>query len=69
MKKIVETRKRHLFKTVMWRVVATVNSFFILSLGFSGNLKNAILMNVTGMIMMYFFERIWSKYDYGRFTE
>jgi uncharacterized membrane protein len=53
----------------MWRVVATVNSFFILSLGFSGNLKNAILMNVTGMVMMYFFERIWSKYDYGRFTE
>lgn len=69
MKKIVETRKRHLFKTIIWRLIATINSFAVLSLGFSGNFKNAILMNVTGMLMMYLFERVWSKYDYGRSIE
>jgi uncharacterized membrane protein len=69
MKKVIETKKRHLYKSIIWRVIATINSFFVLSLGFKGNFKNAILMNITGMIVMYFFERVWSKYDYGRFVE
>ena len=64
--KVVETRKRHIAKSISWRVLATTNSFLVLSLGFGGNLKNAIIMNITGMIVMYYFERIWSKIDYGR---
>lgn len=64
--RVVETKKRHLVKTISWRVLATVNSFLILSIGWSGNLKNAIIMNLTGMIVMYYFERIWSKINYGR---
>jgi uncharacterized membrane protein len=67
--KIIESKKRHLVKTISWRVLATINSFLILSIGLSGNLKNAIIMNVTGMIVMYYFERIWSKINYGRHTE
>jgi uncharacterized membrane protein len=67
--KVVETKKRHLVKTISWRVLATMNSFLILSIGWSGNLKNSIIMNVTGMIVMYYFERIWSKINYGRYTK
>jgi uncharacterized membrane protein len=67
--KVVETKKRHLVKTISWRVLATMNSFLILSIGWSGNLKNAIIMNVNGMIVMYYFERIWSKINYGRYTD
>lgn len=66
---IIETKKRHLIKTISWRVLATINSFLILSLGYSGNLKNAIIMNITGMIVMFYFERIWSKINYGRYYE
>jgi uncharacterized membrane protein len=67
--RVVETKKRHLVKIISWRVLATTNSFLILSIGWNGNLKNAIIMNVTGMIVMYYFERIWSKINYGRYTE
>ena len=66
---VVETKKRHLIKTISWRVLATTNSFLILSIGFGGNLKNAIIMNVTGMLVMFFFERIWSKINYGRYIK
>jgi uncharacterized membrane protein len=67
--KVVETKKRQFVKIISWRVLATINSFLILSIGWSGNLKNAIIMNITGMIVMYYFERIWSKINYGRYTE
>lgn len=64
---IVETKKRHLAKSLSWRVLATTNSFLVLSMGLTGNLRNAIIMNLTGIVVMYFFERIWSKIDYGRY--
>lgn len=64
---IIETKKRHLIKSLSWRVIATLNSFLILSIGVSGNLKNAIIMNLTGIVVMFFFERIWSKINYGRY--
>ena len=66
---VVETKKRHLVKTISWRVLATTNSFLILSLGFVGNLKNAIIMNITGTAVMFLFERIWSKINYGRYIK
>jgi len=64
---IVETKKRTLFKTISWRVVAVINSWTVLSLGLVGsNFWNAIIMNVSGFIFFYVFERIWSKINYGR---
>lgn len=67
--KVVETKKRTIIKTISWRVLATLNSFLILSMDYEGNLFNAVLMNITGMLVMYYFERIWSKINYGRYTE
>lgn len=66
---VIETKKRHIVKTISWRVIATTNSFLILSIGWAGNLKNAIIMNITGMAVMYFFERIWAKINYGRYIK
>lgn len=70
MSDIVETKKRSLLKSILWRLIATLNSYTILSVGFfNGNLTKAIAMNVTGLLIMYFYERIWSKINYGRYTE
>lgn len=67
---VVETKKRTFFKTISWRVVAVMNSWTVLSLGLVGsNFWNAIIMNVSGFIFFYFFERIWSKIKYGRYTK
>ena len=66
---IKETKKRTLFKTISWRVVAVFNSWIILALVVDGsNFMKAFLMNVTGFIIFYVFERIWSKIKYGRYT-
>jgi hypothetical protein len=67
---VKETRKRSILKSILWRVIATINSYFVLSLAISdGNLMNAIIMNITGLIIMFYYERIWSKINYGRYIE
>ena len=67
MANIKESKKRTLFKTISWRVVATLNSWIILSVVMSGgNFTKAIIMNITGFVVFYFFERIWSRINYGR---
>jgi uncharacterized membrane protein len=65
---IVETKKRTTFKAITWRIVAVINSWAILTASLSqSNFTNAILMNITGFFAFYFFERIWSKINYGRY--
>jgi len=64
---VKESRKRTVYKAISWRVVATMNSWLILTLIISGsNLTKAIIMNITGFAVFYFFERIWTKIKYGR---
>jgi uncharacterized membrane protein len=64
---IVETKKRTIFKSLSWRIVAVMNSWTILSFGFiESNFWNAIIMNISGLVFFYAFERVWSKINYGR---
>lgn len=64
---INENRKRTIIKAVTWRTVAVFNSWLILSLNVGRtNIESAIAMNITGFFAFYFFERIWSKINYGR---
>lgn len=64
---VVETKKRTIFKSLSWRAVAVMNSWTILSIGFiESNFWNAIIMNISGLVFFYIFERIWSKINYGR---
>ena len=62
-----ETKKRSIFKAVSWRVIAVINSWTILSLSFvESNFWNAIIMNLTGFVFFYTFERIWNNIKYGK---
>jgi hypothetical protein len=63
-----ETKRRTLYKSISWRAVAIINSWVILTLindPYSNFIK-ALVMNITGFIVFYGFERIWSKIKYGR---
>lgn len=65
---IKETKKRTIFKTITWRMVAIVNSWMVLVFVQDPhtNFTKALIMNITGFIVFYFFERIWAKIKYGR---
>ena len=65
-----ETRERSIRKSVGWRVVAFSNSWMILTLGLTEiPLYNAVIMNVTGIVYFYLYERMWNKSQSGRYTE
>ena len=64
---IRETKKRSAIKAVSWRLVAFLNSWVVLSVGIGmSNILAALLMNISGLIIFYIFERIWNKIRYGR---
>jgi hypothetical protein len=63
-----ETRARSIIKTVLWRVIATTNSYAIL-LSFantnSSNAAKAVYMNITGFFVYYIFERVCNYINWG----
>jgi hypothetical protein len=62
-----ETKKRTFVKAVAWRLIAIVNSFTILTLGIAdGNLENALLMNASGIIVYFLFERAANQVESGK---
>ena len=66
--RIGDSRKRHLIKTVTWRVLGTMDTI-LLSWVISGNpltgLKIGLAEVITKMILYYFHERSWYKINYG----
>jgi len=66
--KIKESKKRHLLKTVTWRIIGTIDTILIGWL-ISGNpfigLTIGALEIATKMILYYFHERVWYKIDFG----
>ncbi len=65
---IKESQKRHLLKTITWRVVGTIETI-ALSWVISGDIPTGLKIGaaevITKMILYYFHERIWYKTDYG----
>lgn len=65
---IPESQKRHLLKTVSWRMVGTLDTI-IISWIISGNpitgLKIGMVEVITKMILYYFHERAWYKINFG----
>ena len=62
-------RKRHILKTVTWRIVGTLDTM-ILSWVITGSLKTGLAIGgvevVTKMVLYYLHERAWYKFsDYG----
>tara|TARA_B100001094_G_scaffold333124_1_gene408795 strand:- start:28262 stop:28468 length:207 start_codon:yes stop_codon:yes gene_type:complete len=63
-----ETKTRSVTKTVLWRMIAILNSYLILVLVISDEpIYNALLMNLTGFIVYYFYERFWDRIKKGRY--
>jgi len=62
------SRKRHILKTLTWRVVGTLDTMF-LGWIITGNpiigLKIGALELFTKMILYYFHERAWYKFGLG----
>ena len=65
-----ETKTRSVVKALLWRVLATANSYLILTSGFtSTNIGAALLMNFTGLISYFYYERLWNKIKTGKTTQ
>ena len=68
--KFRETKGRSTSKSVSWRVIAFLNSWFVLAVGLTEiPLWNALIMNLTGILFFYIHERVWNNVDYGRYSE
>ncbi len=63
-----DSRKRHIAKTVSWRIVGTTDTMLLAWL-ITGNpltgLKIGAAEVVTKMVLYYFHERTWYKINYG----
>lgn len=66
--KIKESRKRHLLKTITWRLLGTIDTI-ILAWIISGNPLTGFSIGIaevlTKMLLYYFHERAWYKLDFG----
>ncbi len=68
--KFKETKSRSTSKSVTWRIIAFLNSWFILVVGLTDiPFWNALIMNLTGILFFYIHERVWNNVDYGRYSE
>ncbi len=51
-------------------MLAIINSYIILAMYITDSpLYNAILMNITGAILYYVYERVWNNTPVGRYVE
>ena len=65
-----ETKGRSVKKSIGWRILAVINSYIILAMYITDSpLYNAILMNVTGAVLYYVYERVWNNTHTGRYVE
>lgn len=66
--KTLESRKRHIAKTITWRIIGTMDTM-LLAWIISGNpltgLKIGFAEVITKILLYYFHERTWYKINYG----
>ncbi|GGH37809.1 membrane protein [Mangrovimonas yunxiaonensis] len=65
---LLESRKRHIAKTVTWRLVGTLDTMtlaWIISGDPLAALKIGFAEVVTKMLLYYLHERVWYKIDFG----
>ena len=66
-----ESKNRSLIKAILFRILAILNCYVILALGFydESPLMLTVLLNLTGFIIYYFYERVWNLFDVGRYEK
>ena len=61
-------KKRHLLKSVTWRIVASLTSFF-LAWGVTGDVEMGLSVGVADVIikfiLYYIHERVWYRSNFG----
>jgi len=66
--RLVESQKRHILKTLSWRVIGTLDTV-VLSWIITGNpltgLKIGLVEVITKMVLYYLHERTWYNSNYG----
>ena len=66
--RLVESQKRHILKTLSWRVIGTLDTI-VLSWIITGNpltgLKIGLVEVITKMVLYYLHERTWYNSNYG----
>ena len=66
------SRKRHVLKTITWRIIGTIDTMLIAWI-ISGDPMIGISIGgvelFTKMILYYIHERIWSSVTWGRVSE
>lgn len=65
---VLESRKRHIAKTVTWRIIGTLDTMtlaWIITGSPITGLKIGVAEVVTKMILYYVHERAWYKVNYG----
>ena len=65
----METKKRSIVKSIIWRIIATLNGI-LGAYYFTGNviesMKIGIFANITGFVLYYIHERVWNKLKFGK---
>ena len=65
-----ESKTRSTTKTISWRIIAFLTSWFVLMAGLTDiPLWNAIIMNVLGTLFFFLHERVWNNINTGRYIE
>jgi uncharacterized membrane protein (GlpM family) len=62
----IDSQKRTLLKAVLWRIIAIITSYLVLSINLNDNLKTAILLNMITFCLYYVFERFFNKVKWGK---
>lgn len=63
-----ESRKRTIIKGITWRLVSSLQSFFVMLFfteNVSDTLKMIIIFNLSGFVLFYLHERIWNRSKWG----
>ena len=66
--KVEKSKKRHLLKTITWRIIGTIDTMplaWIISVNPLTGLRIGVAEVITKMILYYFHERAWYKIDFG----
>jgi uncharacterized membrane protein len=65
----MDTHKRSIYKTITWRIIATVTTvvvIYIWTKSWSISLISGIVANLIKTVFYYIHERLWNRTDYGR---
>ena len=68
MTKPIIDRRRHILKSITWRIIASLTSF-LLTWGVTGNIETGLSIGVADVIikftLYYLHERVWYRSNYG----